>query len=224
MIKISKRLKEIAGYIEDNINIVDVGCDHALLDIYLMQNRNNIKIIATDILESALNQAKKNIFLYDLKDKINIRLGNGLDVIKKEDNIDTVVIAGMGWMTILNILHHNKNILNNINHLIIQSNSNLPRIREEVSSLGYYIEDEKVVFEKDIFYTIISFKKGASNYSKKELLIGPMLMKKKDSIYIRYLEKELKKNEQLISVIPRSNKAEIANITLYINYIKEELK
>ena len=38
MIKISERLKSISEFIEDNTNILDIGCDHGLLDIYLMQN------------------------------------------------------------------------------------------------------------------------------------------------------------------------------------------
>ena len=59
MIKISKRLKEIANYVEENSNIVDIGCDHGLLDIYLIQNKKNIKIIASDINQNALNNAIK---------------------------------------------------------------------------------------------------------------------------------------------------------------------
>ena len=42
MNNLSKRLKEIANYIPDNIKMVDIGCDHALLDIYLYKNRKNL--------------------------------------------------------------------------------------------------------------------------------------------------------------------------------------
>ena len=59
--KISKRLIEISNLIEDNSNIIDVGCDHALLDIYLFKNKKNVKIIASDIKEGPLEQAKRNI-------------------------------------------------------------------------------------------------------------------------------------------------------------------
>ena len=41
--KINNRLKTISNYIEDNSNIIDVGCDHSLLGIYLCLNKNNIK-------------------------------------------------------------------------------------------------------------------------------------------------------------------------------------
>ena len=42
--KISKRLKAISDFITDNSNVIDVGCDHALLDIYLFNNKKNIKL------------------------------------------------------------------------------------------------------------------------------------------------------------------------------------
>ena len=53
MIRLSKRLKCIASYVSDGMNIVDIGCDHALLDIYLCQVKKDIKIIASDINQNA---------------------------------------------------------------------------------------------------------------------------------------------------------------------------
>ena len=35
MNKLSKRLEVVASYIEDNSKLVDIGCDHGLLSIYL---------------------------------------------------------------------------------------------------------------------------------------------------------------------------------------------
>ena len=49
MIKLSKRLEVVASFIQDNSKIIDIGCDHGLLSIYLAGIYKNIKIIA-DIL------------------------------------------------------------------------------------------------------------------------------------------------------------------------------
>ena len=46
--KVSKRLRVIAGLIPDNSFILDIGCDHALLDIYIATTKN-VKAIASDI-------------------------------------------------------------------------------------------------------------------------------------------------------------------------------
>ena len=66
MIKISKRLSSIAKYVKDDSSIVDIGCDHALLDIFLAINNKNIEITASDINPEALKNAKKNIQKYKL--------------------------------------------------------------------------------------------------------------------------------------------------------------
>ena len=108
--KISKRLIEISNLIEDNSNIIDVGCDHALLDIYLFKNKKNVKIIASDIKEGPLEQAKRNISKF--KYPIRVKLGSGLDPI--EEDIDTVVIAGMGGDTMIDILQKGKDKLKNV--------------------------------------------------------------------------------------------------------------
>ena len=169
MNNLSNRLKEIASFIPDNIKMVDIGCDHALLDIYLFKNRKNIKIIASDINENALEQAKKNIKKYKLDKFIETRLSNGLDNINSNE-IDTIVISGMGSHTIVGILRMNQKKLINVDNIIIQSNNHIDFLRERILELNYYIDSEKLVKDNNIIYTIISFKKGKEKYNKKEIL------------------------------------------------------
>ena len=63
-VKLSKRLKAIADLVDKDSKIIDVGCDHALLDIYLLKKTIIKKAIASDVNEGALNQAKRNIKLH----------------------------------------------------------------------------------------------------------------------------------------------------------------
>ena len=108
MIKISDRLKVIANFVDDNSSLVDIGCDHGLLDIYLVQTKKNIKVIASDINKNALSNAIKNIKKYKLDNTIKTVLSNGLDSIDVND-LDTIVISGMGTHTIVGILYNNIN-------------------------------------------------------------------------------------------------------------------
>ena len=203
MIKLSKRLLEITKYISDNMCMIDIGCDHALLDIYLMQHKKNISIIASDINANALENAKKNIKKYGLSDKIPTILSNGLENINM-DSIDTVVISGMGSHTITSILYQDVSKLKKVNTLIIQSNNDLDFLRKNVTKIGYYIDDESLVLDSGIIYTVIVFKKGFHFYTKKELYLGPILMKKKESIFFTKVAKDLKKLENIYSMIPKS--------------------
>ena len=53
--QISKRLQSLAGLVTNDDIVADIGCDHALLDIYLVQNNIVPKVLASDINENALN-------------------------------------------------------------------------------------------------------------------------------------------------------------------------
>lgn len=55
---ISLRLLKIASLIDDNSKIINVGTDHALLEIYLAQNKN-VSSIGIDISESSIKNLKK---------------------------------------------------------------------------------------------------------------------------------------------------------------------
>lgn len=204
MIKLSKRLEVVASYINDNVKLVDIGCDHGLLDIYLAKNRKNITIIASDINENALNNAISNIKKYKLENIINYRISNGLDNILKEE-IDTIVISGMGAHTIVGILYKNMKKLEYVKDIIIQSNNNIDLLRYKVTKLGYYIKDEKLVKDADIIYTVICFTKGRKYYSKKKLYFGPVLLNNKDDLFKEKYTNELEKLKILYKLIPKDH-------------------
>ena len=88
--KINSRLKKIGDLVESNSYCLDVGCDHALLDIYLVLKNKNIKTIASDVSIGPLEQAKKNIKKEGLEEKIEVRLGDGLSTYSNE--INTIII------------------------------------------------------------------------------------------------------------------------------------
>ena len=220
MNNLSNRLKEIASFIPDNIKMVDIGCDHALLDIYLYKNRKNIKIIASDINENALEQAKKNIKKYKLDKFIETRLSNGLDNINSNE-IDTIVISGMGSHTIVGILRMNQKKLINVDNIIIQSNNHIDFLRERILELNYYIDSEKLVKDNNIIYTIISFKKGKEKYNKKEIYFGPYLLKENSNLFKEKNKQDLEKVDYLYKIIPKSHILHRIKIKNKINMYKK---
>ncbi len=202
MIRLSKRLELIAQYVSDDTSLVDVGCDHALLDIYLVQNRKNISVIASDINDKALKGAKKNIRTYHVDDRISIVQSNGLESVDCA-GLDTIVISGMGAHTIVGILHCSLNKLRNISTLIIQSNNDLDFLRKRVTEIGYYIFDEAMVKDSGIIYTVVVFKRGHKFYSKKELFFGPILLKKNDKFFIEQCKYQLSNLLEFYPLIPK---------------------
>ena len=189
--KLSKRLEAVATLVEVGKRVIDVGCDHAYLDIYLTENNDN-NCIATDINRNALSIAEANIKKYNLEDKIETKLTNGLEGLKiyKKDNI---VISGMGTFTILEILKTNK--LSDT--LIISSNNNIDVLRKGVIKLGYYIDTELFIIDKNKPYIIIKFKKGFKKYNLNDFIFGPIL--KNNINYRKYLIKKYKEILKQIS-------------------------
>lgn len=197
---ISKRLKQIAAFVEDNSNIIDVGCDHALLDIYLVNNKKNIKAIASDINEKPLLKAKENIKKYKAKN-IELILSDGIEKINK--NTDTIIISGLGTTTILDILLKDKEKLKNVNTIIISSNNDYYNLRKTMQKNNYKIVEESIALDRGKFYPIIKYKKGKTNYNKYELEYGPILLKEKSSDFKKYIKEELNKQINIINKLPR---------------------
>ena len=220
-LKLSNRMQSIANMVDKNSKVLDVGCDHALIDIYLLLNKKVKKVIASDINENALNMAKTNILSYNIKD-ISIRCGNGLDILNKSDDVNTVIISGMGYKTIINILS-NKDKLNDINTIIIQSNNHVSDIRKYMVNNNYYIKNEELSMDKNIIYTVIKFKKGQCNYTKKELQLGPCILKNKNKLFIKYINNLINKNTKILKSLPAKKLIKKIKILYIIKQLKKEI-
>lgn len=206
MSKLSKRLEMVANFIDNNDkSVIDIGCDHGLLSIYLANKFKNLKIIASDVNKNALDNAKKNITKCGLNDRIETRLGSGISVINNNDNIDTIVVAGMGTNTIVEFLKCSRDKLVNVNKIIIQSNTDLYFLRKNMVSMGYFIDDEELVVDKGIIYTIIKFVKGKMKYSYKELYLGPILISKNSGLFVEKCMKELNNMKKILKNIGRGH-------------------
>ena len=99
---LSPRLLKIAKCIDCD-TLADIGTDHGYIPIFAMNNGLCKKAIACDINKGPLLSAKENIELYNLSDKIETRLSNGLLSLSPME-ADTIVIAVMGGLLIRDIL------------------------------------------------------------------------------------------------------------------------
>jgi len=186
--KLSKRLNMVASFIEEDI--VDIGCDHGFLDIFLALNKN-IKIKAIDISENALKSAIDNAKKYKVYEKIEFIVSDGIKNVDIKN--ETLVITGMGAYTIIDILS-NKKIKEN--SLILSAHNNLNILRKYLVKNGYGIKNEVAVFDKK-WYVIMKCVKMNISYTEIDYEVGPIV--KNDLKYLEYLlckEKEIsnKKN------------------------------
>lgn len=195
MTKISKRLKAIVEFVDKNDSLIDVGCDHGLLSIYLVENKMVKKIIASDINPNALSSATRNI----KKRNMNIEtvLSDGIHDVNLK-GINGLVISGMGTNTILHILS-DSNKLKYINKLLIQSNNAHELLRYSLNDKGYYLEKESYTFDKGKWYVTCKFIKSEKKNTSKEIKYG-FLDNKEYNAYLVALEKKIYKNIPWISM------------------------
>lgn len=200
-VKLNSRLMAIANFVEKKRSIIDVGCDHALLSIYLVQNLEPKKVIASDIKEGPLVHARENIHKYQAINSIKVKLGAGIETI--EEDIDTIIISGMGGLNMIGILKYYPEKYRNVDTIILSPNSDTDKVRREICKLGFYIEKESLVKDNNIIYPIILFRKGKQKYHYQDYLFGPYLIRNKDSLLIEHLLKEKEKKEKLLKALPK---------------------
>lgn len=99
----SKRIEKLVELFPGARSVADIGCDHGYTSILLAKAGKAEKIIACDIGQAPLESAKKNILREGLTDRIECRLGDGLEPIKSFE-AESVLISGMGGPLITEIL------------------------------------------------------------------------------------------------------------------------
>lgn len=155
MPKLSKRLETIATLVPNGARVCDIGTDHGYLAINLLKTGRAVNVIATDIGEKPLLNAKKNIEKADLADKITLRLCDGLSGIKKNE-ADTAIIAGMGGEVIAKIMENGCEIAkDNSLTFILQPTTSPEILRHFLCKNGYKIHLEIPVFENNKIYSVM---------------------------------------------------------------------
>lgn len=155
MIKLDARLKMAAEEVRPGKRIADIGTDHAYLPAFLIENNICPSAIAADIGKGPLENARKvTSTSKDLSDRIELRLSDGLKEIK-EDEVDDIVIAGMGGILIAEILTAAPWVKDENKRLILQPMSHAEDVRKYLCENGFEIIKEKACTDGRHNYIII---------------------------------------------------------------------
>lgn len=150
-IKLSDRLMMSAKMVTKGIRVADVGCDHAHTDIWLVKEGIAKHAIAMDVGEGPLSHASANIRLYGLENQIETRLSYGLDELQPGE-VDCVVIAGMGGTLTTCILNKGRKVLEGVQELVLQPQSDIWMVRRFLREHGFVIVDEDMCIEDGKYY------------------------------------------------------------------------
>lgn len=175
VIALDPRLSMIARLVGKCESCADIGCDHGRLGAFLLQTDQCRIVQLTDISAPSLDKSRRLIHGLNLTDRVRFFVGDGLAAIG--DAPDVVVIAGMGGATIADILEKGRNRLCGA-RLVLQPNVAAPQLRQALCRLDYAITDERVVQDGRRCYVILQAEPGKADYGLKELVVGPVLLRR----------------------------------------------
>ena len=220
---ISKRLELVASFVPQGAILLDVGSDHAYLPIELIERGQIESAIAGEVVEGPYQSAVKNVEAHGLKEKIQVRLANGLAAFEEADQVSVITIAGMGGRLIARILEEGLDKLANVERLILQPNNREDDLRIWLQDHGFEIVAESILEESGKFYEILVVEAGQMKLSASDVRFGSFLSKEVSPVFVQKWQKEAEKLEFALGQIPEKNLEERQVLVDKIQAIKEVL-
>lgn len=203
--KLTPRLQQIANLIPAGSSVADIGTDHAYLPIWLSMKNRCKYLIASDIKKGPVRRAEEMVGRYGQLGKISVRLGAGLESVAP-DEVDCIVIAGMGGLVIADILKEGCSVAEKAENIILQPMTAVKELREFLIGNGFSIKEELLSKEDNKIYHIIkaTAEKSAEEYNDFDYYIGKLLIENMPLYTGEYLEKEKTKLEKMLNGLKES--------------------
>jgi len=222
-IKLSNRLAAVADMVLPGKTAADIGTDHGYLPVYLIIENICPYVIASDRAKAPLESARQLVELLSLSKKIDIRLGEGLEVLTPKEAA-TICMAGIGGATMRDILLDSKEMLPTIDRLVMQPMRGAAGLRRFLVENGFAIVKEDLAVDDGFYYEIIAAERGEMTLSEDEVDFGPLLLAEKPALLRDYLE--LKKTDltRLIDGLAPAKSQEVKNRLEQLNLMVERIE
>ncbi|MFA9493488.1 tRNA (adenine(22)-N(1))-methyltransferase TrmK [Streptococcus sp. E17BB] len=222
-ILLSKRLQQVASFVQQGARLLDVGSDHAYLPVALIVAGQIEAAVAGEVVAGPYQFAVETVSSAGLEDRIIVRLADGLAAMKPSDRIDTITICGMGGRLIADILDKGRAELSAVRRLVLQPNNREDDLRRWLTAHGYAIVAEDILEENGKRYEIIVAEAGQQELSELDIRFGPFLRQDQSPIFLQKWQQECAKLEEALAGIPIQYEETRSAISQKIQAIKEVL-
>ena len=180
---ISSRLRAIAQYVQIHDVVADIGSDHGLLALYLLEQNPSQSIYATEWKQGPYVRLRNALQFTSIK----VYQANGLQHLPPD--VTTVVISGMGGITIQRMLHQLSSIPFR-GTLILSPQSDIHLVRIALSQRGFAITEEAMIFDEKYYWIIIA-QPGTQILTELESRYGPILLKQKPLLFKKWIAESI---------------------------------
>ncbi|UUV13755.1 tRNA (adenine(22)-N(1))-methyltransferase [Clostridioides difficile] len=205
--KLTDRLLKIASLVSDGKKIADIGTDHGYIPVYLLKEGKVPFAVLADVNKGPLDNAHKEVIQNNLLDKVDLRLGSGIEILEIGE-VEEVIIAGMGGILISELLEAKKEVAHNVEKLILQPMQAQEELRYYLLNNGYEILEEVLVREDFRIYEIIVAKyTGKNTIIEDEIYyeVGIKLLENKNSLFNDFIEKKIKTYSSVVNKLEGKN-------------------
>jgi tRNA (adenine22-N1)-methyltransferase len=169
MLKLSKRLQAIADFVTTGFRVADIGSDHGMLPVYLLQAGKCPAAIAGELNRGPYEAAVKQAAAAGLSQRLSVRQGDGLAVLQPGE-ADTITIAGMGGSLMSGILEAGRlaGKLEGVRELVLQPNVGEDLVREWLLQHNWFLQAETILEEDGKIYEVLHAAKTADAREQNE--------------------------------------------------------
>ena len=150
--RLDARLLAAARLVKPGLPAADVGCDHGKLAAWLACTGTCPKVIACDLRPGPLAAAKATCEGCGCADRVELRLGSGLEVVRPGE-VDTVVLAGISAQTTIEILQAAPWVRSAAVRLVCVPATKAPVLRGWLWRQGFALRQETLARAAGRWYT-----------------------------------------------------------------------
>ena len=212
----TRRLLGLARHILPDEPMVDVGTDHALLPIACVVAQRVPWAIASDLREGPLAFARAHRSQHGIDEQsLSIRLGPGLSTVRSGE-VKSATIAGMGGVTICEILRDHPPQTLGLQRLVLQPTQAEDELRGFIAQSGHLrLIKEFMIEEAGRFYTnhVIEVHSDARyadlSQSPRELFLGRVYLDAPPEAFVRWCAQTHQQIERLLRGLERAHDQEL---------------
>ena len=152
-----KRINALASLVIKDSVVADIGTDHAFLLIKLLEDKKIKYAYAIDNKDGPITNAINNINKHNFNKVCEVIKADGLNF-NLNKNVDTLVFAGLGGITTIEIINKDINKLKFIKYIVTDIHRDDDKVNDFLKELHFNLDEEITIIDKKQKYHLCRYR------------------------------------------------------------------